>query len=307
MTGNWRRLGLVYRPPGEGWALTHAQNPFAEDLGDKGLRCHFACRDERNRSRGACVDISWPSVVAPAGEPLSVVPRMTLDLGALGSFDDSGAMPSSIVSVAGRRYMYYTGWSLALTVPFSFHIGLAISEDDGATYERVSQAPVLGRNRHDPFICGAPWVLFENGFFRMWYSSATKWEVRAEGVRHFYTIKYAESADGIVWQTSPRLCFDYRSDEYALARPVVFRQDGFYRMLFSFRGGGDLYRVGSARSADGISWQREETTFLEAAPSGWDSEMACYAWPFAHDRRRYVLYNGNGYGREGFGCAQAEN
>jgi hypothetical protein len=141
----------------------------------------------------------------------------------------------------------------------------------------------------------------------MWYTSATAWEICDGAVRHLYTIKYAESLDGIDWKTSSRLCLDYRPEEYALARPVVYHDGDCYRMLFSFRAGDALYSIGSARSDDGIGWQRDAETYLSAAgQQGWESEMACYAWPFSRDGRSYVLYNGNGYGRDGFGSAVAE-
>jgi hypothetical protein len=295
---------LVFRPPGASWARSHAQNPFAEDLGDGRARVHFACRDEHNRSRGAAIDVNWDEL-AEARVP-AMHPRLTLDIGALGAFDDAGAMPHSVLDVDGATYLYYTGWSLTVAVPFAFHIGLAVSRDGGARFERVSQAPVLGRNADDPYIAGAPWVLREGGLFRMWYASCTGWARIGDEVRHNYTIKHAESADGATWKTSPHLCIDYGPGEYALARPVVWREGGDYRMLFSFRGDGGTYRVGGAMSLDGIEWTRDREPILQPAAEGWDSEMVCYAWPFTHDGRRYLLYNGNGYGRDGFGVARAD-
>src|SRR6202043_3259211 len=89
---------LVFRPPGTGWARSHAQNPFAEDRGCGLARIHFACRDEQNRSRGAAIDVSWDAL-AEARLPATIEPRMTLDLGELGAFDDAGAMPHSAVAV----------------------------------------------------------------------------------------------------------------------------------------------------------------------------------------------------------------
>ena len=36
---------------------------------------------------------------------------------------------------------------------------------------------------------------------------------------------------------------------------------------------------------------------------GGDSEMIEYPFVFDHDGQRFMLYNGNGYGRSGFGVA----
>ena len=40
---------------------------------------------------------------------------------------------------------------------------------------------------------------------------------------------------------------------------------------------------------------------------GWDSEMICYPYVFEHRGRFFMLYNGNGYGKTGFGVAVLEN
>jgi len=41
-----------------------------------------------------------------------------------------------------------------------------------------------------------PWVIYENGIFRMWY---TKWGIRDRT----YRICYAQSNNGITWETDP--------------------------------------------------------------------------------------------------------
>ena len=40
-----------------------------------------------------------------------------------------------------------------------------------------------------------------------------------------------------------------------------------------------------------------------ASSGDWDSEMQAYPAVFDNDGRRYMLYNGNGYGRTGIGWA----
>jgi hypothetical protein len=291
---------LLFSPPGKDWARTHAQNPFGQTLGNGRMRVHFASRDEKNRSQGASLDLSIDQLTGAEALPPQF-PAMSLGLGKLGCFDDCGVMPSAIVEHERRHYLFYTGWTLARTVPFAFHIGAAVSEDGGRSFHRISEAPVLGRNRYDPYITGAPWVIIESGVFRMWYISGTSWEATGDAAKHYYTIKYAESADGIAWRTSDHLCIPYGPGEYALARPVVFREGGVYEMLFSYRADGGTYSVGRAVSPDGISWKRDAGPLLAPSVEGWDSEMICYAWPFQSDGAGYLLYNGNNYGNEGFG------
>ncbi|MBI4695825.1 MAG: hypothetical protein HY749_17605 [Gammaproteobacteria bacterium] len=305
MTAGWQKLGLVFSPSGHGWMRSHAQNPFPESLGHGKYRVHFAARDAQNRARGGWFDFD----IRDPGRVLAVSAEPTLELGDLGAFDDCGVMPNSIVQRDGRRFMYYTGWSKAVEVPFSFHIGLAVSDDGGLSYVRASRAPVLGRNHHDPFITGAPYVLVEGDMFKMWYISATKWERESEAAKpkHYYTVKYAESHDGVTWTCSDHLCLDYRPDEYAIARPVVRRDAAGYEMWFTYRGGADTYRVGTASSRDGVHWVRaDEPLGVDVSADGWDQEMICYAHPLVWAGRHYALYNGNAYGATGIGLAILE-
>ena len=50
----------------------------------------------------------------------------------------------------------------------------------------------------------------------------------------------------------------------------------------------------------------DELVGLDVSPNGWDSEMICYPYVFDHGRNRYMLYNGNGYGKTGFGLSVLE-
>jgi hypothetical protein len=43
---------------------------------------------------------------------------------------------------------------------------------------------------------------------------------------------------------------------------------------------------------------------FDVSEEGWDSEMMCYPYVFDHKGERYMLYNGNGYGKSGFGIAK---
>ena len=154
-----------------------------------------------------------------------------LDLGSLGTFDDRGVTMSAIVSSGGRQYLCYTGWMLGVTVPFYLAAGLAISDDGGATFRRLSQAPLLERNDVDPFLTASPFVMIDNGIWRMWCVSGSSWAIVNGTPRHSYHIKYAESKDGIRWSRSGLVCLDYASDEEcAFARPYVRYDARRYRM-----------------------------------------------------------------------------
>jgi hypothetical protein len=288
-----RKLGLlVGGPPPVDWAKTHASVPFARTAGDGSLQLLFSSRDGDGRSHvgSATVDLERRTVTGYSPEPL-------LSPGVLGAFDDHGAMGSCLVRHGGDEYLFYIGWSLGVTVPFYTNVGCAVRAAGDGAFERVSPAPVLTRTASDPYFTTAPWVLIENGTWRMWYASGTGWEPT-----HRYHICYAESDDGVSWRREGTVCIDYADeDEFAITRPCVVKDGDLYRMWYSRRG--PAYRIGYAESDDGISWLRkDDDAGIDVSSRGWDSEMIEY--PCIVDAgERFLFYNGNGYGETGIGWA----
>jgi hypothetical protein len=302
--GAWRRLGRLELDLGAAstWAVSHAALPVLEPVGGASWTMYVSVRDRDGRARiGRTVFTMEPT---PALAPLESEP--VLDLGALGTFDDSGVTSSCIVRQDRRRLLFYTGWSRGVTVPFYLNVGLAISEE-GAPFRRVSMAPLLERTAIDPYLTASPFVLVEADRWRMWYVSGTGWDATNSGARHRYHVRYAESPDGATWHRPGTVCLDYASpDEHAFARPCVLRDDETYRMWYASRG--DRYRIGCAESADGVRWTRSSDEWgLQPSGEGWDGEMVEYPFVFDWHDRRYMLYNGNEYGRTGVGLAIWEN
>src|SRR6266850_3590045 len=291
----WIKKGLIFAPEeNSDWLVSHAALPVADRIGEI-YRIYFSSRDRHNRAQVGFfeIDLDSPEKV------LGVSEKPVIGLGPLGAFDDSGVTTSWIVNHGQKKYHYYSGWSLGVTVPFYFFVGLAISEDEGKTYQRVSPAPILERNAVDPYLTASPCVLIEDGRWRMWYVSGTGWEMKDDRPRHNYHIKYAESADGIHWHREGVVCIDFQSaEEYAIARPCVIKERDLYKMWYSYRGGS--YRIGYAESVDGIKWIRKDReSGLDVSESGWDSEMIEYPYVFEHEGEHYMLFNGNGYGKTG--------
>ena len=297
----WIKKGLIIEPKGQfEWMHTHAQLPFAERIGEVLYRIYFSGRDKLNRSQIGYIEVN----INEPHKILYITEKPILELGSLGCFDDNGVTPSWIVDFKGKKYMYYIGWNPGVTVKFHLFIGLAISRDGGKTFERYSKAPILARNRFDPYLTTAPCVLIENGIWRMWYISGEGYNVKINNVIYpRYNIKYAESKDGINWERRGVVCIDFKSeDEYALARPCVLKDNNIYKMWYSYKG--RSYRIGYAESEDGIVWERKDDEVgIDVSESGWDSEMIEYAFVFKHKGKKYMLYNGNWYGKTGFGYA----
>ncbi|MDQ5846426.1 MAG: hypothetical protein M3539_14135, partial [Acidobacteriota bacterium] len=155
----WTKKGLIFSPRSNSdWLHTHAALPIVDRIGNL-HRVYFSSRDKNNRARIGYFEIDMNAI----GSILRVSERPVIDLGPLGSFDDHGVSTSCIVNHQGKKYHYYVGWNLGVTVPFYFYVGLAISEDGGETYRKASPAPILGRNKIDPYLTASPSVLVEDG------------------------------------------------------------------------------------------------------------------------------------------------
>ena len=297
---NWVKKGVIFRPQGNrDWMVSHAAVPFADGLGNSTFRVYFSGRDRFNRSQTGFleIDLKEPARV------LRLHPDPILPLGELGTFDESGAMLSWIVNQGEEKYFYYIGWNLGVTVPFRNAIGLAVSRDGGMTVQKYSQGPILDRSIQDPFFLGSACVMKDGENWRMWYLSAMGWKKKSGKLRHEYLIKYAHSRDGILWERPGIVCLDFQSEEeYAISRPCVLKDGGEYKMWYSYRG--KSYRIGYAESPDGLVWRRkDEEVGIDVSETGWDSEMIEYPFVFDCQGQRYMLYNGNDYGRTGIGLA----
>lgn len=297
----WEKRGLIFNTDAQRpWMTSHAAVPFARMREGTIYEVLFSCRDRAGRSQVASVliDIERPQEILE----LSSVPLLVP--GNLGEFDDSGAMLSWISpsGIADRNYWYYIGWNLGVTVPFRNSIGMAIEQSGGS--QRAFAGPILDRSRDEPHFVASCCVLREPEGWRMYYLSCVAWSMTSGKARHHYHIKYAESDDGLEWRRPGTIAIDFSSpEEYAISRPSVIgtRSDG-YRMWYSHRG--TAYRIGYAESDDGIIWDRlDQAVGIDVSESGWDSDMLCYPHVVVHDDRELLFYNGNDYGRSGFGLA----
>jgi len=300
MSSKWQKLGLVFCPSGEtDWMQSHAAVPIAESLGNGLFKIYASSRDKFNRSYTGytVIDIVRPNHI------LELSTKPVLAPGGLGEFDDSGAMATWLTIHQDKKLLYYIGWNLGVTVPFRNSIGLSISTQ-GDRFTRYSNGPIVDRSMHEPHFCATCCVLSGEDFWRMWYQSCTGWRMRGGKPQHKYHIKYAESHDGINWQRNGLVAIDYANDqECAISRPSVIHDNDCWRMWFSFWGQA-AYRIGYAESEDGRQWNRLDSQVgIDVSTTGWDSEMIAYPFVFDHEGERYMLYNGNEYGKTGFGLA----
>jgi hypothetical protein len=299
---SWQKLGRVHVPDGsQWWARSYASFPTADALDDGRIRIYFTALDEKQDGRVGSLDVDADDplrIVAMPGQPL-------LDIGGLGEFDDCGANAFGIASAGPRKYLYYQGWQRAAKVPFLIFSGVAVSDDGGASFRKLAPIPALDRTSSEPYLRGAPFVMPDEGRFRMWYVSGTGWSIRDGVPRYRLVVRVTTSDDGLRWDGESVLCVEPEGDEYAIGRPCVVRDGDLYRMWYSIRSFGNPYRIGYAESADGLSWTRRDSAAgIERSASGWDSEMICYAYVVDAGKHRYLFFNGNQHGSTGFGVAR---
>ena len=306
----WEKKNLVFKVSDHtsDTIVSHASIPFCLHLKGDNFRIYFSSRNKDGKSLPYFID-----AILNDGEIelLGTVSEPLLKLGELGTFDDSGIMPSSLVKVEDKIYMYYIGWNPQVTVSYRLSIGLAISLDGGTSFTPYSTSPICDRDLDEPFFNTAPFVIKENDLWRMWYISCTGWKLINGYPEPSYHVKYAESLDGIIWKREGITSIDYDNEAKAIGRPCVIKKDKLYEMFFSYRDTlnyrtekGKGYQLGKAISVDGIHWEKKyDQTGIELSENGWDSIMMEYCHVFSHKGIDYMLYNGNDFGKEGFGYA----
>ena len=303
----WIKKGNIYNVNGQfDWNKSHAQVPVVDLLEDR-IRIYYATRDALGRSNVSYIEVE-------KNNPEKIIYEHTaplFELGNLGTFDDSGIMPSSIITVGNKKYLYYIGWTTRGTIPFQNAVGLAISEDGGKVFKKLSEGPIISVNFIEPYFSGTSFVTFEDDIFKMWYLSCIKWEKFDGKPEPIYNIKYAESLDGITWNQTGKVAIELNDDEGGLVSAAVIKEDGKYKMWFGKRKKSDYrnnitnsYKIGYAESLNGKDWVRkDDKAGIDISSEGWDSEMISYPYVFKNDNNLIMLYNGNGFGKTGFGYA----
>jgi hypothetical protein len=102
------------------------------------------------------------------------------------------------------------GWNNGGDTSYRIANGIAVSDDGGITFDRLSEGPIMDRNPVDPLGVSSQRVIFDEGIFKSWYLSFTKWELVCGRTEPFYTIKYAESEDCINWKRGDNICIPLR-------------------------------------------------------------------------------------------------
>lgn len=306
----WEKKGILISTDDlkADWIYSHVQLPVPYKKDNDTLRLYFSARDIKCQGMPLYVDVDTHDfhIKGKTNKPL-------LKLGKWGSFDEHGINFCSCINKDGNLYMYYIGWNKAYKLPYKNSIGLAISEDNGETFRKYSEGPLIDRCMEYPYFVASPFVMKEENYLRMYLLSCTRWSWNEQdGYVPHYLIKSAISKDGIKWEAEEGERIVYKNDHEAIARPWVIYDGTQYIMWYSYRDTVDFrknkenaYAIGMAVSNDGIRWiRKDEEVGISKSETGWDSEMMCYSAVIELDDRLVMFYNGNEHGKYALGYAE---
>lgn len=312
----WEPLGRIFNP--EEHILAHgvgnyAQGPQALVMDDR-VRVFFSTRYQDIPSQFISY-ISYADFSLDFGSILDIASHQVLEPGGLGRFDEHGIFPVNILDRGGEVLGFTTGWSRRQSVPAESSIGLIKSSDGGRTFSRAHTGPIISANASEPFLVADGCAVEADGVFHMLYIFGTKWvlDPLSGQPERVYKIGAARSENLVHWDRDSRsVVTDVLGPNECQAFPTVFHSGGQFHMLFCYREHSDFrsnssrsYRLGYASSRDLLEWRRDDQLGNpEFARADWDSDMRCYPNCFAVGEQVYMLYNGNHFGKSGFGLAR---
>jgi hypothetical protein len=283
--------------------VSHAMLPTPLLLADR-IRVYFAACDADLRGRVFYADLerTFPF------RTISICRDPVLDIGSTGSFDADGVNPSQIIERDGKIFMYYIGWQrISREIPYTLFAGLAVSTDGGASFKRVQSTPVLAPTQEESYFRTAPFVWLEQERWQVLYIGGSEFFTASNGKRlPRYALRHMESQDGLNWTRASRIVLEpsRSTGEIGFGRPVLTRKTGFIAELMLSVRTIDGYTLRSGpfflnKTTNATSMQN----VLPLSPEGWDSEMTCFGVTLAMEGGELLIYNGNQFGRSGFGLA----
>ena len=196
---------------------------------------------------GRYADFTLPE---PPGAPSEVVyrwearPQPVLAHGPQGSWDGADALNPSVVKMGSTYLNFYSGFDGR-----TWRTGLATSPD-GVVWTKQGQvlAP-YGNGWEGNYIAANGSAMGADGKLMYWYQAGRPPRVGL-----------ALSEDGRAWRKQPQpvLALGPRGswDERGVGDPYVIRAGGMYYMFYLGQDRARRQRLGVARSADGIGWEK---------------------------------------------------
>jgi hypothetical protein len=310
------KLGKIFTPQNHNLFTKlgdFAQSPQALVMKDR-VRVFFSTREKEREG----MFVSYPCYVDfdhSFSHIKGISQKPLIPTGERGTFDEHGIFPISPLRVGKKLFAYTTGWTRRKSVATDSGIGLAISDDGGENFMKHGKGPVMGASVYEPFLVSDGFVLLNDNVFHMWYIFGQRWiKNEKEGKpERVYKIAHAVSLDGIEWKRSGGTVIENTlGDNECQALPCVLKYNDIFVLVYCYRHATDFrnnphrgYRLGCAISTDLKNWSSEEMKLIDMIEEDdWDAGMQCYPNIFHLNGEIYLLYNGNQFGKFGFGIAR---
>ena len=235
--------------------------------------------------------------------------------GVPGAFDEHGIFPFSPFRDGKQLKAVTSGWTRRQSVSADAALGLVVSNDDGVTFDRLGDGPVMAASLHEPYLVADGFVIKIPQYgYLMYYIYGTEWAEYngSDKPERTYKIAVAQSDNLLDWNRNGKQIIEDKFEGEAQALPSVVEYNGVWHMFFCYRHSvdfrnnhGHAYRIGYAHSKDLWNWERDDSV-IQIPFEEWSSEMQCYPNVFLMDGVLYLLYNGNQFGKSGFGLIKIE-
>jgi hypothetical protein len=206
--------------------------------------------------------------------------------GEKGDFDDSGVMPSCALRIDGDIFIFYTGWHLRESVPYSQAIGVG-KLNKKRKIERLCRGPIFSINQESPILVNSPFVYQENNCIKMIYSAGTHWHDNKPcyHLRSAISYKNFQFLDNNVF---------FKTDEKneCISRCCLYEKEIYFarKLTNTFY---DIYFV-----------ENGNMNMINLKKTKWNNQMHCYPYVFDVNGEKILLYNGNDFGKTGIGMTK---
>jgi hypothetical protein len=297
-----------------GYGSNIAQVPSPIAIGDT-IYVYLSGRNSDNISHVnlVCIDSAY--------NIKSISNRIFLHSDLPGTFDDEGVMPAQVIKYRSGYIMFYSGWNSRNTIPYHNATGIAFSSDL-LKWTRLYQGPILDRTPHEPYLAVTPWVHKRtDGLYEMLYISGTGYIRDDDRYEPVYTVKYAKSSEIMSWERFPDqvMPFQWTSDSICFSHPTFIPLDNMSFMVAACVRQSRDYRCGGSNSYKlvfGFTETLQKVHKLHFPKYDIPQtitnvqvnfqEMQAYPSFIRINDDILCFYNGNGFGRSGFGVARVK-
>lgn len=287
--------------------FTHLSGPNAIDLGAV-IRIFFSSRMREVSGKSFSVPF-FMDVDKSSLTPVGPASQIEIPQSVLGGYRENGIFPFTVHRLRGGGLMALaTGWQRRTDVDVETGVGVFYSLDSGLTWVEEGSGPRWSARLYEPFlVCDANFL--DAGRFKLLtYAFGVDWVPDESGTpqrRYLIGSTIAESFDtlenGNGQSRIPTL-----SEQEVQAYPSLQRMGSgdflmtfCWRQRFGFRDKPEAsYKLGFARSHDGLTWERLDYEYLDDLPEE-ASLMQCYPSLIEIEGIQSVIFNGNGFGVSG--------